>query len=123
MTVEPLQLFDVPASHHLTDRQQAVLNALRRAGQDGLHADECGAIAHELKQGRWAHTRDERCQFCGQDGMQILRRLRELGLVRYRAKLKAWVAVGIPESIRNDPEPPDHAGDGPVPYNAFPAGF
>lgn len=106
----------------LTDRQALALATLQAAGLDGLHADEVGALLHEQKQGRWAHGREERCAWCGGDGLAMLRRLRELGHARYRAKLKAWQATELPPA-EPVPVPEDYDGEGPVPYNALPAGF
>ena len=87
-------LFGVDQVVQLTNRQQRVLDALHAAGQDGLHADEAGALAHEMKHGRWAHPNQERCVYCAGDGLAILRRLKEHGLARYRSKSKIWQAVG-----------------------------
>jgi hypothetical protein len=92
----------IPTGPKVTAQQAAVLAALEQAGEDGLHADECGAIAHELMESRWAHPRDTRCQFCGQRGLQVLKRLRTLGLTRYRARNKAWQACNLPQAA---PEP------------------
>lgn len=97
---EQLALVEIAAAPKLTDRQAAVLQAVQAAGLDGLHADEAGAVAHALKEGRWRHGRDERCAFCGSDGNAILRRLRTLGLVKYRLRT-GWVAVGAAK-----PDPP-----------------
>jgi hypothetical protein len=117
------QLTIVETGPKLTPRQQAVHQALQAAGQDGLHADEAGAVAHEQKEGRWAHSRDERCQWCGKDGKQILHALRAKGLARYRSKLKAWQASTIESEPVVETPQPDFSGAGPVPYNAFPVGF
>ena len=60
----------------LTDRQALAWEAIRRAGPDGLNADEVGAILHEhvLRQtGRRGHHRDTRCNYCGMDGRSVLR--------------------------------------------------
>lgn len=90
------QLVLIPeAPPKLTDKQQALLDAVTSAGQDGLEASEAGAVLHALKEeSRWAHTRHERCEWCGRDGNQYLKRLRTLGHVRYSGKLKVWLAVG-----------------------------
>lgn len=92
---EQLVLIPPPAPR-LTDKQQALLDAVTQAGSEGLDAAEGGAVLHALKEeSRWAHTRQERCVYCGRDGNQYLRRLRVLGHVRYAGKLKVWVAVGV----------------------------
>ena len=83
-----------PAPPKLTDRQQALLDAVVAAGTEGLTTGEGGAVLHALKEeSRWAHTRDERCRYCAKDGATYLRRLRTLGHVRYRGALKIWVAL------------------------------
>lgn len=98
MTAEQLVLIPPPAPR-LTDKQQALLDAVAAAGLEGLGAAEGGAVLHALKEeSRWTHTRHERCQYCSRDGNQYLRRLRQLGHVRYAGKLKVWVAVGVDPS-------------------------
>ena len=89
---DQLPLVEVEGETRLTPRQQAVLQALKAAGWGGLRADEAGAIAHEMKEGRSQHGRDNRCDYCARDGRQILARLRDLGYARYRSKLKVWQA-------------------------------
>ena len=118
-----LALVDVQPAAKLTERQQAVLDALQRAGHDGLDADQAGAIAHELKAGRWQHSRDERCLYCAQDGLQILRRLRDLGLARYRRanRSRSLPGVWLAADVNSDPAR-DLAAER-VHYNEFPPGF
>lgn len=110
MNASQLQLVDVPTvaqntlikeaatAKPLTERQQAVLDLVTRAGIDGIDADMAGALLHSLKKGRWAHTSDERCDWCGRDGNGMLKRLAELGQVRYRRRKGnvdgAWLATG-----------------------------
>lgn len=93
-----LALIAVDPTPVLTERQQAVYTALTAAGHEGLDADQAGAIAHELKEGRWQHGRDERCNYCGREGQQILVRLREYGLARYRRRkgqlAGVWLTTG-----------------------------
>ncbi len=88
------QLAILAEAPKLTPRQQVVMDALTRAGHDGIAPGAAGAILHELKEGRWAHGRDERCDFCSRDGLSVLKALRKKGLARYRAKLKVWQATG-----------------------------
>jgi hypothetical protein len=95
----PLLAPDLPAPK-LTPQQTLVLARLEAAGADGLHADEVGAIAHSVMESRWQHHEGERCEYCAQRGLQLLRSLRAKGLVRYRAKLKAWQAAGVGEPER-----------------------
>ena len=109
-----LPLVEVEGETRLTPRQQAVLQALKAAEWGGLRTDAAGAIAHEMKEGRWAHSRDTTCDYCARDGKQILARLRDLGFARYRSKLKVWQAVAAarPE-VRSPAMLPD---DQPLPY-------
>jgi len=72
------------AEPKLSAAQRLILDALRQAGAAGLHADECGALAHSRAEGRSRHGAEERCLYCGQRGMQLLRALRSKGLARYR---------------------------------------
>jgi hypothetical protein len=122
---EQLALLE-PAPPRLTERQRAVRDALQAAGQDGLDADQAGAIAHTLKEGRWAHSKDERCQFCGKDGQAILRRLAELGLARYRRADRARNTHGTWLPTNEEPQPDaaipadGTALDGPVPFGVIP---
>jgi hypothetical protein len=115
-----------PAQRRLTERQRAVRDALRAAGQDGLDADQAGAIAHTLKDGRWAHSKDERCRFCGKDGQAIMRRLAELGLARYRRANRQRNIHGtwLPTDAEPQPDaaiPADGSAlDGPVPFGVIP---
>lgn len=120
---DQLPLLEVePPAAKLTPQQALVLERLLAAGQDGLHADEVGAIAHSVMESRWRHSAEDRCEYCGKRGLEILKALRAKGLVRYRAKLKSWQATELPPP-KPEPVPEDYAGDGPVPYNALPAGF
>lgn len=102
-----LALVDVSPTLKLTAQQQLVLAALQRA-PDGLHADECGALAHTIMESRWRHSADDRCQFCGSRGLQILHSLRDKGLVRYRARLKVWQAT----SLESEPQAEGWDGHG-----------
>lgn len=94
MTAEQLELLPETKVVQLTDRQQLVHQAVQHAGPDGLDADQAGALAHGLKEGRWAHGPDDRCQFCGSDGRQILEALATKGLVRYRRANRARNLTG-----------------------------
>lgn len=102
---EQLALVEIPASPKLTDRQRAVLDALTAAGAFGVDADQAGAIAHELKTGRWRHSRDDRCEYCGRDGNQILSRLRDLGYARYRRRKGQLAGVWLATSERDETPP------------------
>lgn len=98
------QLALVPAPPKpLTAKQQAVLDAVTRAGTEGLTTVEAGAILHSLKEeSRWAHTPQERCRFCSQDGAAYLRRLRALGHVKYRSVLKVWVPADSTQPLSEE---------------------
>jgi hypothetical protein len=111
----------IPPHPKLTDRQQRVLDALLAASPEGLEAAEAGAIAHEIKQSRWAHSRDDRCQFCPSDGKQILSRLAELGLVDYVRGRRLWYAKAEAQP-EPDGFPPDFEGQFGT-YNALPIGY
>ncbi len=63
-------LFTQPAADgQLTDRQQFTLQLVTAAGHQGIHADQAGAAwcAHRGK-----HHIDERCQWCGISGREVL---------------------------------------------------
>lgn len=72
------------AAATLTPRQETVYD-LVLATDGGISADEAGALAHETRERR-PHSRDERCEWCGQDGRQILEALHRKGLVRRRRR-------------------------------------
>ena len=94
MSVQPTLFGDAPAPPpELHPRQQLVLDTLRAAGHDGLHADEVGAAIHEY---RGRHDRGTRCDYCAREGGQVLKRLRELGHVR-RDRHGNWYALDLPE--------------------------
>lgn len=117
------QLALIETGPKLTSRQRFALDAVTRAGEEGLTGDELGAALHEWKH---VHHSGDRCRWCGKDGRAVMVALNEKGLVRYRARLKVWQAVELPAvpaaGSRSGP-PPDHAGAGPVPFGAFPEGF
>lgn len=92
------RLFDIEPVHQLTERQSVALAAITAAGYDGLHTDELGAAVHGW-QGK--HAADELCEFCPNVGMELGRRLRELGLVQQRRRKGAggdvvlvWTVAG-----------------------------
>lgn len=129
--MEQLALVEI-APTALPTSQQVVYDALRSCGNEGLTADEAGALAHSFKDSRWAHSAGDRCQFCGRDGLAILKALETKGLAFYRRKKRnvpgAWLAVStenptqnmtgsIPEPFRNDGE---WAPGERVPYNRIP---
>jgi len=90
-----LQLFQIDPV--VKGRQAAALNAIREAGWDGLASDELGAHVHGW-QGK--HPADQVCEWCPTVGLEIGRRLRELGLVKQRRvktpggdSFMVWVSV------------------------------
>lgn len=118
-SVAPEQLALIaPAPPKLTDRQQTVLDALTRAGQDGIDTDQAGALlcAH-----KGIHGPDDRCQYDGRSGKQVLEALAAKGLCRYRRANRgrgihgAWLATGQPEP---EPERPSAmlADTEPIPF-------
>lgn len=94
---EQLELLPDTRVVTLTDRQQLVLDAVKRAGSDGLDADEAGAIWHANKD---IHHPDTRCFHCGQTGQGILESLAAKDLVHRRRANRAkgihgaWIATG-----------------------------
>lgn len=50
----------------LTPNQQLAWDSIR-ASANGLYADEVGALIHRR------HRNDERCEYCGRDGLAVLR--------------------------------------------------
>lgn len=69
-----------PAGPKLTDRQRFALEQLRRH-RDGLTQDELGALLH-VRKGR--HDDWQRCNWCSQDGLGVLKALRKKELVARR---------------------------------------
>lgn len=116
---EALQLFDTPPS--LTARQQAALNAITKAHQDGgAHYDEIGAAAHAAS---GKHGIADRCQWCGQDGRDLAQTLQAKRLIAKRVdrrpsgeRIVSWV-------LSRGPAPAPRTKPGRVPYNEFPRGF
>lgn len=121
---EQQALFDSRPQLKLTPRQAAVLARLQAAGAGGLDADMAGAVAHELRDSEWAHSRDERCRFCGSAGLEVLRALAAKGLARYQRRQGSrpgmWLAV-LEAQVEGE-APPDFEGLRGE-YNALPAGF
>lgn len=105
------QLALLPETPRLTDKQRYILDAVHRAGADGLQADEAGALWCELH-GR--HTAGDRCQFDGSSGKAVLHSLRAKGLVRYRRargqQAGAWLPVGVAEVETTEQLPGDIFG-------------
>lgn len=92
-----MTLFDTEPAPNLTDRQQYALDRITEVGDDGLTSDEIGAhLCHRARH----HGEDQRCRYCRSNGYQLACRLRDLGLIRYRAKTKTWTAV-----TAHDPTP------------------
>lgn len=77
-------------------------------------ADECGAIAHSLKDKR-SHSPDTRCDWCGKQGRQILDALVAKGLARRRRGGGQYVYVPAGKAPR--PRPTGMlADDEPIPF-------
>lgn len=81
---DQLALIEAPAQAKLTLRQSMTLDLVRAAHPDGIEASEAGAHLHSMKEGRWAHSADERCLYCGSEGKSVLEALKAKGLVRFR---------------------------------------
>jgi hypothetical protein len=100
--VTDLQLF--PTAPPLNARQQAIMDALQRAGQDGIDAIDAGAISHSFVNGRSRHNPTIYCDYCPREGLRILDQLRGLGLVKYRRRKGsspgAWVTTNEPVRTR-----------------------
>lgn len=86
-------LFTVPEEPKLTVDQQLVWDSLQ-AHADGLSADEVGAIVH-ASHGK--HVAVDRCEWCGQRGLQLLRSKALAPLVIRRKK------TGLYEPRNPDP--------------------
>jgi hypothetical protein len=65
-----LALFQTDPEPVLTARQQRAYDYL--AAHDGVTADEVGAYLHGQRD-RNPHGMDTRCDWCGRDGLQVLR--------------------------------------------------
>ena len=97
---DQIPLLTVEVEPRLTAKQALVLAKLRAAGSDGLHTDEAGAWAHSVMESRWRHSEQDRCQWCGKRGKEILGRLRDLGLARYRGRMRVWQAADLDSNGR-----------------------
>lgn len=108
----------IPGGKTLTERQQLCLNFIRAHAP--VPSDELGALLHQHRQrnGGLGHSEDSRCKYCGDEGSQMGRRLRELGLVR-EARGLGWYDATKPRpgDARAD------AGGGDPTYNELPPGF
>lgn len=118
--IEQLSLVELPAEPaKRTERQDFILDAVKSAGIDGLLSDEAGALLCE-RRGR--HSRDDRCEWDGQNGKGVLEELKAKDLVYYRRAKRdnpgAWFAVGVAIPVAARPTKP-----GTVPYNEFPEGY
>ena len=109
-----LPLVEVEVETRLTPRQQAVLQALKVAEWGGLRTDAAGAIAHEMKEGRWQHSRDDRCDYCARDGNRSSRGLGTLACAVAAGKMRVWQAVAaLQPEVRSPAMLPD---DQPLPF-------
>jgi len=99
-----LALLEPPAPK-LTYRQATILTALQNAGQDGLDADQAGALWHHAKR---YHGPDQRCTYCAQTGKGILDSLKAKDLAYYRRANRAkslpgiWLATDLPTDPTDD---------------------
>lgn len=81
-----------PNTPRLGDRQQLVLQLLEHH-PDGLTADEVGAHIHHH---RGKHTPDERCDYCAQEGNNVLRSKALKPLVTRRRGSGRWQLRTVP---------------------------
>lgn len=96
-----MTLFDVgPADESTLTRRQAAALAAARA-PEGTDASEAGRAAHVAIGCRFCGP-SHACKYAERDGNALLRRLRDLGLVKYRAKAKTWQATTGRESPQDD---------------------
>jgi hypothetical protein len=77
----------------LTERQQFVLEQLRNFGEDGLSADEVGAL---LCARRGRHDAGTRCEYDSSNGTGVLKALKKKGLAR-RRRGGTWLALSGPD--------------------------
>jgi len=82
-----------PEDDELGPVQRAVMRVIRRT--ETMSWDEAGAIVHAH---RSKHTVDERCEFCGTDGAQLLESLirRELVIPNGHGYVKAVITAERP---------------------------
>jgi hypothetical protein len=85
-----MTLFDPGPADRLTERQQLVMAAIGRAGEDGIRAPQAGAAIHS---NRGIHSHNDECRYCHSEGAHLLRRLQELGHVT-RDRHGNWRATG-----------------------------
>lgn len=78
----------------LTVRQKFALDQLRRAGHEGLTADEAGAYWHEerMRQLGIGHDAGVRCKFCRDTGLELLRALADRKLAHRVGRGPHWAA-------------------------------
>jgi hypothetical protein len=86
MSAQPL--FEPPPPI-LPERQAFVMEQLHAHAEDGLAADEVGAMLHARRD---KHDAGVRCQWCSSEGQSVLRALRKKGLVR-RKRGGLWLAL------------------------------
>lgn len=86
MSVQPL--FEPPPPI-LPKRQAFVIEQLHAHAEDGLAADEVGAMLHARRD---KHDAGVRCQWCSSEGTSVLKALRKKGLV-VRRRGGMWRAL------------------------------
>jgi hypothetical protein len=90
--------------HKLGPRQQLVLDELHRIHPDPITTDEAGALVHAA---RGNHGAGDRCQWCGSEGQDVLRRLSQLGHAIRRRGASGYTLRRAPasESAQTDDIP------------------
>ena len=109
-----LALLNTPAPITLSGRQAAVFERIRRS-PEGVYETDIGALLHARVR---KHGLGERCTYCRFDGLQVLKRLRQKGLVRRERKTGRWhVARQHRQLVPYGPEAE------PAELDPFPEGF
>lgn len=107
-------LFSVEPVVEVTVRQQFVLDALGALPNEGLRADEVGAM---LCARRGRHSAGTRCEYDSSNGTGVLKALKKKGLVR-RRRDGSWLALASAESREHGSA--DASAQGP---GDFPEGY
>jgi len=92
-------LFDEPPRPKLTEKQAFGLEHVRQF-EEGVTADELGALLHERRR---VHAAGERCDWCASEGRSILEPLRRKGLL-IRRRTGLWQITRVGRGVRVDTE-------------------
>lgn len=98
--IEQLALLAIPVEPTTLPTNQRLLHeAIQRAGGEGAHTDELGAL---LCEHRYQHSRDDRCLYCSSNAKPVLNALQAKGLVRYRRAKNGNPGAWLPNTT-SDP--------------------